>query len=93
MHPIINAFQGYHELVKAYDESDSIVVKGYLARLGKARDEWILEVMASCQPPKFLVGFLMGANCKVYMVWLWDVNHDYAANYWVEDGSCSAGSI
>lgn len=85
MHPLVSAFAKRWLLEAEWDRCGSISGRAGWSIIISVEDRWIDEVMASCQSPKFLVGFLMGHNNKVYRVWLWDLNGVGETAIWLED--------
>lgn len=85
MHPLIKAYDNLARIEKAMSQ---VTIKLHFDQLvSEARHsfELIDEVMASCQSPEFLVGFLMGHNNQVYIVWLWPLSLEYSQYFYVED--------
>jgi len=82
-HPLVSAFH------RTEDLEDLKVFDWYALRYLDELDEFIAECMAAESIPEFFVGFLMGANRRVYIIWLWPLSGHYEQYYWVDDGTYS----
>lgn len=90
-HPLVSAFHR----VEILEQADFSTFEGTEAlKELNLLDAHISEVMASIPDVKFHVGFLMGYNCRVYLIWLWPLKPawnvpDQHYQYWVYDAEWS----